>query len=294
MNIISKEITARNGADKIKIHGLEIGELAVKRSVLHSKRPGKLSTLLSFRDKEYGEWMPVWAWVIEHPEGIFLIDTGLCSDVHKPGYFKPIDFISKYYFETQMKFKIQREEELDHVLNNIGIDLYSISKVVLTHMHIDHVGGLKHIGAIPIIVKEKEWKTKDGSFPKLFPPNANIETVRLDQVHDLLGACHYLTKSKDLIMIPTPGHTRGHVSIALITNNEKILLFGGDLAYTEQRLLDKTFSATIKNKKENLESCNKIHELAKKHEVIFLPSHDSENGDRLKNDKKLVIRSNRI
>ena len=83
MDIISKEIVAANGIDTIKIYGLKTGKLAIKKSALNSKSPGTLSTLLSFKDKEFGEWLPIWTWLIIHPEGSFLIDTGLSSDVNQ-------------------------------------------------------------------------------------------------------------------------------------------------------------------------------------------------------------------
>lgn len=284
MNTLSIEIPAKNGPSKIKIHGLKTGRLAIKQSALTSNKPGAISTLLSFRDKAFGEWLPVWAWVIEHPEGIFLIDTGLSSEVTQPGYFKEVDFVSRYYFEKQMRFEIKRAEELDAQLKQVGLEANQISKVILTHLHIDHVGGLKHLPNTPILVNEKEWKTKDGAFPQLFPPNLKIQTVQLDGQFEQFDNCHYLTNSKDLVMIHTPGHTRGHVSVALLGKEDQLYLFGGDVAYTQKRLEDKVFSATIKSQKENIESCEKIIELAKKRKVIFLPTHDSDNAQRLKND----------
>lgn len=90
-------------------------------------------------------------------------------------------------------------------------------------------------------------------------------------------------------MIPTPGHTRGHVSIALITDMNRLYLFGGDVAYTNKRLLSQTFSATIKNQKENKESCRKILELSKKMEVVFLPTHDIHSFQRLIHDVKITV-----
>ncbi len=287
MNTLHKEITTLNGTEKVAIHGLQIGRLAIKKSAMNAEQPGTISTLLSFRDKEFGDWLPIWAWVIVHPEGTFLIDTGLSSDVNQKGYFKELDFISKYYFEKQMKFDIKREEEIDQQLKKIGIETQSISKIILTHLHIDHTGGMKHFPNIPILVNETEWKTKDGAFPKLFPPNCNIQTVKLDSKYALFEQCHYLTKSKDLVMIPTPGHTRGHVSIGLISKEKTLYLFAGDVAYNYDRLLNQSFSATINNKTQNTASCKKILELAKTKSILFLPTHDEENIQRIKNNDKI-------
>ncbi len=280
---IYREITAENEIDKIKIWGLRTGKLAIKKSAMHSIKPGLISTLFSFIDKEFGDWLPVWVWVIVHPEGTFLIDTGISSEVHQEGYFKGLDFLSRYYFETQIKFKIKNEEELDAMLKKVDIEMNSISKVILTHLHIDHTGGLKHLSKIPVLVNEKEWKTKDGSFPKLFPANTNIQTLKLERKYEMFEKCHFLTERKDLILIHTPGHTRGHSSIALLGNNNQVYLFGGDVAYTEEKLNKKAFSATIKNQRENQKSCDKILELAKTKRIVFLPTHDIDNVQRLQN-----------
>lgn len=287
--IITKEIIAKNGKDKVKFYGFKIGQLAIKESAMHAPKPGLISTVLSFKDKTFGEWLPVWVWLIVHPEGIFLIDTGLSSEVKQAGYFKPLDFISRYYFEKQMKFEIKREEELDYMLQKIGIASNQIDKTILTHLHIDHTGGMKHLLQVPILVYEKEWKTQDGAFPKLFPQNIHIQPVKLEESFELFEHAHYLTKGKDLVMISTPGHTRGHVSIALLGNKNKIYLFGGDVTYTQNRLYDNTFSATIKDHKDNKKSCENILALAKKFNIIFLPTHDMGNIDRLKNEEEIKI-----
>ena len=289
MQTISKKITALNGKDQIKIHGLKTGRLAIKQKVFKTKSHGKLPTLFSFMDKEFCDWLPVWTWVIEHPEGTFLIDTGLTSEVHQPDYFKPLDFLSKYYFNTQMKFEIKREEEIDYQLKKIGLEVEAIDKVIMTHLHIDHVGGFRHLKDTPILINETEWIKKDSSFPQLYPPNLNVQTIKLEDKNEFSETCHFLTTSKDLMVIPTPGDTRGHVSIGLLANDKKLYLFAGDVAYNEDRLKKNAFSATIASPKENAASCEKILGLTKKLDVIFLPTHDSAIVQKLENDELLEL-----
>ncbi len=286
MEIFTKSFESKNG--KIKVHGFKTGKLAIKKAALSAKNPGFLSTILSFRDKFFGEWLPIWVWLIEHPEGLFLIDTGLSNDVKQNNYFNQLDFISKFYFEKQMKFEIEDNEEIDKQLKKIGINCSTISKIILTHLHIDHTGGLKHFPKIPVLVNQREWETKDGSFPKLFPENLKIEQIKLENRFENFENSFYLTKGKDLIMVETQGHTRGHSSIILKLNEDKFIFFAGDVAYNEKRLVEKIFSATIKDNRKNIKSCNDIMNLATAKGVIFLPSHDPESGVRLMNGIELL------
>ena len=71
-----------------------------------------------------------------------------------------------------------------------------------------------------------------------------------------------------------------------------MIFLGWDIAYNENRLLQKRFSATIKSHKKNMASCQQVIELAKRKSIILLPSHDPDNENRLKEEKVLAF-SNR-
>ena len=285
MHTVSKTFDTEKGI--LKIHGIQTGKLAIKESAYISKNPGTLSTLLSFRDKKFSKWMPIWCWLIEHPKGLYLIDTGLSTDVNLKNYFSGLSFISRYYFEKQMIFEIESKQELNNQLKNLGFETNAIDKIFLTHLHLDHTGGLKHFPEIPVIVNDREWRTQDGSFSALFPDNINFEKVHLDSNFQGFERSYYLTEEKDLIMVETQGHTRGHTSIFLELEKDKFICFSGDVTYTEDRLKKQLFSATITNRKRNIESCKRIKSLAKRKSIIFLPSHDHENVERLMNEIEL-------
>jgi len=37
-------------------------------------------------DDEWSDWLPIYAWAIEHDEGVIVVDTGETSRVHEQGY----------------------------------------------------------------------------------------------------------------------------------------------------------------------------------------------------------------
>ncbi|MGB3801665.1 MAG: N-acyl homoserine lactonase family protein, partial [Lewinella sp.] len=265
----------------LRIHGLSTGTIALKERVVNCKRPGMVSTLLSFLDKQWAEWIPVWIWAIEHPEGTFLIDTGNTVAMKDPTYFAGLDFLSRHFFTREMRFRIDEDEEADPLLQSIGLAPAKVDRVVLTHLHCDHAGGLGQFPGTPVIVNDREWKTRDSAFPQLWPEGTDFQPVALDQSFGPFPRAHYLTKAEDLVLVETPGHTRGHCSVFLKTDYG-LICFGGDLVGDQERLFKNSFAATIQNEAENRESCRRMLQLADEQPVIFLSSHDADNEERLK------------
>ncbi len=71
----------------MKVHALQTGTVAIKerqrRGVGHGPRR-RINTLL---DQVWTEPLPIYAWAIEHPEGLIVVDTGETARALEPGYF---------------------------------------------------------------------------------------------------------------------------------------------------------------------------------------------------------------
>ena len=71
----------------MKIHAIQTGTVALttrwREGVGHGRRR-LLNTLL---DREWTEPLPIYAFAIEHPEGVIVVDTGETARVAEPGYF---------------------------------------------------------------------------------------------------------------------------------------------------------------------------------------------------------------
>ena len=126
--------TVKLKGKEVKVHGLSIGTVAVKRNFKTKNGYGSLSKINILLGKEYTEYLPIWVWVIEHPEGTIVIDTGENAeslDIDK--YLAKESFFAKYQFKHACKVKIQPQEELNHQLNKINIKVDDVKLVILTH-----------------------------------------------------------------------------------------------------------------------------------------------------------------
>jgi len=232
-------------------------------------------------DKTFTEWMPIWVMIIEHPEGIFVIDTGENADVNNPGYFKSSGMFANWFDTTQFKFKVDRQEEIGPQLNALGIPVEKIRAVVLTHLHLDHIDGLKYFPSTPIIVNKKEWDRPFGDLPKLYPSWFKPNLVELTERFDVFEHVYYLTASKDLLLIETPGHTYHHCSVLLKTD-DGIIFFAADICYSQNQLIEEKYSGTNASHKMAKDTYDTVRKLSKKHKLIFIPSHDADASRRLK------------
>ena len=70
----------------MRIHALQTGSVAIKQ-VQRSRRPSGNPLLNILRDPSWTEPLPIFAFVIEHAEGLIVVDTGETARIAEPGYF---------------------------------------------------------------------------------------------------------------------------------------------------------------------------------------------------------------
>jgi N-acyl homoserine lactone hydrolase len=170
---------------------------------------------------------PIPAYVIETAEERILVDTGLhpaaVADAGRH-YGKP---------DVLGLFQLELEESISE-----QIDLTTITKVVLTHLHFDHAGGLALLPpSVPVIVQRREWEAGHDA-PAVnrnfyLPVDYSIvgdQIVLVEGDHDLLG-------DGSIQLLLTPGHTPGHQSVRV---GERLII-GGDVTHFASGLDDHRF-----------------------------------------------------
>ena len=267
-----------------KIHAISTGLVQVRNAQRESRSRGQAGRLVHMLfDADWSEWLPVYVWLIEHDEGLILVDTGETSRVHERGYhprWNP-------FFRRAVHFSVHPEDELGPQLRALGIGPRDVKTVVLTHLHTDHAGGLFHVTGSRSLVAPGEFKTATGAtgrimgyLPHRWPKWWQPEFIRFDrrQVGPFDEAMP-ITNRGDVLIVPTPGHTPHHVSV--LVQGEPSFFLAGDTSYSQDLLLAGRVDGVSPNQRIALETHGRILGLARERPLVYLPSHDREAAARL-------------
>ncbi len=150
-----------------------------------------------------GEWMPVYAHVIDHPDARILVDTGMTE-------LSPVVVEA---FNPRL-----------YPLNAQDLDLAGIDMVVNTHLHADHCGGNHLFAGKPIYVQRRE----------LDDAHSNAEEYPMREWVDAPGVTYMPVEGEfellpGIRLVPAPGHTDG-MQIVVIETAGKPIIVGGDVA----------------------------------------------------------------
>ena len=243
---------------------------------------GLARRLAVFTDSNWTDWLPTYAWVIEHRDGVVVVDTGQGSHLLETGKsLHP-------YIRWEVVFRIEREEEIGPQLRALGIGARDVKQVVLTHLHMDHDGGLSHFLNSEILVSRGELQTARGWAGRMrgYLPNrwpSWFDPVPLDLPAEPFGpfaASKRLTSDGDIIAVATPGHTANHLSV-IVKVGDTTLFLAGDTSYNEDLMLRGRVDGVSADENISGTTLEAINRLTQSRRTVYLPTHDPQSAARL-------------
>ena len=266
----------------MKLHAIQTGSVRIKSAQVEGHGRGLRRRLALLADRQWTGWLPTYAWVIDHPEGVIVVDTGQGT------HLLETDKSLHPYIRWEVAFRIEHDEEIGPQLRALGIGPRDVRRGVLTHLHVDHDGGLAHFPQTELLVPRGELRTASGWMGRVrgYLPNrwpAWFDPVPLDLAAEPFGpfaASKRLTDAGDVFAVATPGHTTDHISV-LVRDDDVTYFLAGDTSYDERLMLLGRIDGVSANDGVASATLGAIRQLARDCPTVYLPTHDPESSARL-------------
>jgi N-acyl homoserine lactone hydrolase len=223
---------------------------------------------------------------------VVLFDTGQDrASVTEPDYFP--GGIAKVLYDRLARFEIGPQETLSAGLGRLGYATGDVHTAILSHLHQDHIGGLGELGQAEIVVSQTEWDTLSGMRPELRGlmtrhidlPGLRWNRIALQPTDDPrlspVAGSHDLFGDGSLVLVPTPGHTPGSMSLLVRQGGHPPLLMVGDLTY-DVHVLEEGHVPGVGSRRRLREATATVNRIRRRMpDLVILPAHDPGASDRL-------------
>lgn len=265
---------------RLRIHMFQTGWVAVKEEHKAFSGPASLRIPAILASQSWTEWLPVTAFVIEHPEGLFVVDTGETARMLDPSY-AACDPGTGMFYRRNLQFSLGEEDELGPQMRRAGLDPDRVVNVIMTHLHSDHMGGMRHFPGAEFLVSEAASGGHTGALMCRIPASLNLRSVVLDQGQSgAFPASSLVTADGAITIVPTPGHARGHQSVIVQEDGVSVCLVG-DAAFTLDQIETGGIGGIVDNVADTRASAALLKRQYDNFNTVMLPSHDPDNSSRL-------------
>ena len=145
---------------------------------------------------------PCLGYLVDHPDGLLLVDTGMGSDPEVDAHYRP------------------KRRSLNAAVAAAGAHWEDVELVVNCHLHFDHCGGNTKLPGRTIFTQRVELETARSTADYTLPQLLDAPGLRYEELD---GEAEVLP---GVLVIPTPGHTAGHQSVVVSRDDGTIVVAG--------------------------------------------------------------------
>lgn len=220
----------------MKVHIFHTGRVRVDQAIPY-KEKNPLAVTGFLRGEKKKITLPVSCYLIEHPKGKILIDTGWDSQYvsEKPNIF--LNSISK---------PIMKEgESIDCHLKKLGITPAELDYIFFSHMDFDHTSGLRLVQDAKRIMAAREEMADSQKYVFRYIKSTwkftHIESFDYVQTGiGPVGKSYDVFGDGSVLLVSTPGHSHGLFSVKITGGDDNYVILAGDTAYTQKSIHERT------------------------------------------------------
>lgn len=230
-------------------------------------------------------WLPVSAYLIEHPKGRILVDTGWHREMSPDGVYDrkaQIKSLGSLQLYMVNQGRIAKGKAIDEQLAKMGIMPADIDYVLLSHLDCDHANGLRQVKqAKHILVSRDEMEgsrkglTERIRFNRRWWKGVNMDLFDWNGTEGPVGKSFDLFGDGSIVLVNIPGHSAGLFAVKVKNTDGKFVLLFSDGGYARKSWEQMITSGVCQDKKLQRQSLQWIREQSMLPECIeSLANHD--------------------
>ena len=225
--------------------------------------------------------------LVRHPAGDLLIDAGNSSHFAQD--------VSIYPFWLRLKLRslagqLTPEVPLLEMLRRAGEDPAKLRWAILSHVHLDHAGGLMDLPRLPVLMTREEILFANNSAAQVKGyvlaaytkalPNPAAPTLQFDQKpYEIFDESADLYQDGSVVVVPLRGHTPGSVGIFVNLSPTRRFFYVGDSVDDERGFQERVTKTLLLRDSDNdpVLANQIVSKLSQLHEIVpalaIIPAH---------------------